>query len=304
MLARFLTELIGTDSFDMRNTAGWVDQYGVDILTQNVGASHVITLRINGVVKDTFTATPNAAGPYWHDITPLLVANAAVLRVTLQITRTGSNSWWQQAGLFATPPIYCSGAVGSKDGATAGTTAYGCHLQFIPGSYSPDWDVLAFGGAGAFLRTPLPRRPETIGQQALAEPRTNVDQQPSDFTARNGLEVLADGFHRPAADHLGGRLEDMPMPLDEGHQPFFAAQFFELLEVGIGVVEECGEVHFGIAPPTPMTNVSVPKVAANHQPVHESVHEPTHGRVRHKDPGGKFVIPEEFKTKLRPTVRG
>ena len=131
------------------NQGGWIDQYGVDILSQNLGAGHTITLRVGGVVKDTFTATPNTAGIYWHDVTPLLVASGAVIRVTLQVTRTGSNSWLQQTGLFATAPVYCSLAQGSKDGATAGSTAYGCHLLLIPGTYSPDWDVLAFGGSAA-----------------------------------------------------------------------------------------------------------------------------------------------------------
>src|SRR6516225_2717266 len=82
------------------NTAGWIDQYGVDILQQNVGQSHVITLRVNGVVKDTFTSTPNTAELYWHDITPVLVLSGAVIRVTLQIAETGSNSWYQQMGLL------------------------------------------------------------------------------------------------------------------------------------------------------------------------------------------------------------
>jgi hypothetical protein len=55
--------------------------------------------------------------------------------------------WYQQAGLFATAPTYCSLAVGSKDGAAAGTTAYGCHVMFAPGTASPDWDVVAYSGA-------------------------------------------------------------------------------------------------------------------------------------------------------------
>jgi len=131
------------------NTAGWIDQYGVDVLNQNLGEQHVITLTVNGVVKDTFTATPNTVQTYWHDITPLLVLGGSVIRVTLQVTGTGSNAWHQQIGLFATAPIYCSLAVGSKDGATAGTTAYGCHLLFTPGTASPDWDVVAYGGAAA-----------------------------------------------------------------------------------------------------------------------------------------------------------
>jgi hypothetical protein len=131
------------------NTAGWVDQYGVDILAQNTGASHVIMLRVNGVVKDTFTATPNTTGIYWHDITPIVVPSGAVLRVTLQISRSGSNSWYQQTGLFATPPVYCSLAQGVKDAGAAGTTAYGCHLLFTPGAASPDWDVVAYGGEAA-----------------------------------------------------------------------------------------------------------------------------------------------------------
>jgi hypothetical protein len=131
------------------SSAGWIDQYGVDILPANVGATHILTLRVNGVVKDTFTTIPNAAGIYWHDITPIVALSGAVVRVTLQVTRSGSNSWFQQTGLFATAPTYCSLAVGSKDGATAGTTAYGCHLLFTPGAASPDWDVVAYGGEAA-----------------------------------------------------------------------------------------------------------------------------------------------------------
>jgi hypothetical protein len=133
------------------SSGGWLDQYGVDILTQNIGASHTITLQINGVTRDTFTATPNTAAVFWQDITPILVASGVVIRVTLQVTQLSNNYmyWVQQAGLFATPPVYCSLAQGAKDGGAKGTTAYGCHLMFIPGTFSPDWDVVAFGGAGA-----------------------------------------------------------------------------------------------------------------------------------------------------------
>jgi hypothetical protein len=132
------------------NTAGWLSQYGVDVLAQNVNAQHVITLRIGGVVKDTFTATPNASGIYWHDITPLVVANGSVIRVTLQVNQPPNNLYWrQQLNLFATAPVYCSGAVGSKDGAAAGTTAYGCHVLFTPGAVSADWDIAAYGGEAA-----------------------------------------------------------------------------------------------------------------------------------------------------------
>jgi hypothetical protein len=131
------------------SSSGWIDQYGVDILAANTGATHILTLRVNGVIKDTFTSVPNAAGIYWHDITPIVALSGAVVRVTLQVTRSGSNSWFQQTGLFATAPTYCSLAVGSKDGATAGTTAYGCHLLFTPGAASPDWDVVAYGGEAA-----------------------------------------------------------------------------------------------------------------------------------------------------------
>jgi hypothetical protein len=45
--------------------------------------------------------------------------------------------------------VYCSLAQGSRDGGPMTTTAYGCHLLFIPGTASPDWDVVAFGGAAA-----------------------------------------------------------------------------------------------------------------------------------------------------------
>jgi hypothetical protein len=133
------------------NTGGWIDQYGGDVLTQNLNATHTITLQINGVVKDTFTSAPVTAQLYWHDITPVLVPSGAVIRVTVKVTQVSNNLmyWLEQAGLFATAPTYCSLAVGSKDGAAAGTTAYGCHVMFIPGTASPDWDVLAYGGAVA-----------------------------------------------------------------------------------------------------------------------------------------------------------
>src|SRR6516225_3220616 len=128
------------------NTAGWIDQYGVDIIRQNVGDTHTISLSINGSVRDTFTAVAANEGIYWHDILPIVVASSAVIRVTLQITSTGSNSWFEQVGLFATPPTYCSLAVGSLNGAAAGTTAYNCHLRFTPGTVSPNWDIVAYSG--------------------------------------------------------------------------------------------------------------------------------------------------------------
>ena len=132
------------------NTAGWIDQYGVDVLTQNAGkATHTISLAVNGVTKDSLTVTPNNAGIFWQNITPLMVLSGNVLRVTAQISQSGNNYWYQQTGLFATAPTYCSSAVGAKDGATAGTTAYGAHLLFQPGTKSPDWDVVAYGGAAA-----------------------------------------------------------------------------------------------------------------------------------------------------------
>jgi hypothetical protein len=131
------------------NTTGWLTQYGADVLTQNTGKQHAVTLAINGITKDTFTATPNNAGIFWNDITPIVVASGAVIRVTCSVSGSGSLSWWYQTGLFATPPVYCSLAVGSKDGAAAGTTAYACHALFQPGTKSANWDVVAFGGSAA-----------------------------------------------------------------------------------------------------------------------------------------------------------
>jgi hypothetical protein len=130
------------------SSSGWIDQYGIDVLPQNTGATHIVTLRVNGVVKDTITIAPNTAGLLWQNITPIVTLSGAVLRVTVQVTRSGNNSWYQQTGLFATPPTYCSLAQGAKDAGAPGTTAYGCHLIFIPGTASPDWDVVAFAGAG------------------------------------------------------------------------------------------------------------------------------------------------------------
>jgi hypothetical protein len=130
------------------NQSGWVDQYGADILSANLNATHILTLQVNGVIKDTFTTTPNAAAIYWHNITPIVVSSGAVIRVTLQVQLLGNNNmaWLSQATLFATPPIYCSLAQGSKDGGVADATGYGCHVMFIPGTASADWDILAYGG--------------------------------------------------------------------------------------------------------------------------------------------------------------
>lgn len=132
------------------NTTGWVDQYGGTVLTQNLNALHTITLSVNGTVKDTFSSSPVNAGLYWQNITPILVASSSVVRVTVKVNQTANNLmyWQQQAGLFATPPNYCSLAVGSKDGAAVSSIAYDCHVMFIPGTMSLDWDIVAFGGVG------------------------------------------------------------------------------------------------------------------------------------------------------------
>jgi hypothetical protein len=133
------------------NTAGWIDQYGIDVKSQNVNALHALTLQINGVMKDSLTLTPNVAGMQWQDLTPILVLAGAVITVTLQVTQIGNQLMYydQQTGLFATPPVYCSLAQGSLNGAAWSTSAYDCHVMFIPGAASPDWDVVAYGGAGA-----------------------------------------------------------------------------------------------------------------------------------------------------------
>jgi hypothetical protein len=130
---------------------GWINTYGIDVNVQNLGLgfTHAVSLSVNGTILDTFTAIPQNAGTYLHDVVPIVVASGAVIRVTLTVTQTSNNIvyWFQQVGLFATPPTYCSLAVGSKDGAAAGTTAYGLHTTFIPGTASPDWYVVAFGGS-------------------------------------------------------------------------------------------------------------------------------------------------------------
>jgi hypothetical protein len=129
---------------------GWIDQYGIDVLAPNVGATHTLTLSVGGVTRDSFTAAPANVGLYLHNITPLVVATGSVVRVTLQVTLVANNQmhWEEQAGLFATAPTYCSQARGSKDGGAQTTTGYGCHAIFIPGTVSPDWDMVAFAGAG------------------------------------------------------------------------------------------------------------------------------------------------------------
>src|SRR6516162_5283240 len=161
------------------NTGGWIDQYGVDIIRQNVGDTHTISLSVNGSIRDTFTAVAANEGIYWHDILPIVVATGSVLRVTLQISATGSNSWFEQVGLFATPPTYCSLAVGSLNGAAAGTTAYNCHLRFTPGAASPNWDIVSYsgqasgGGGGG---------PEPIGAWTIEGNPTGSTTTPTAFT--------------------------------------------------------------------------------------------------------------------------
>jgi len=136
--------------------AGWIDQYGVDVLQGNLGAQHAATLQVGGTTKDTDTFTPDVSGLQWMNITPLLVAAGAVLRVQVQVTLVGNNymPWYEQAGLFASAPVYCSLAQGQKDAGAKGTTGYGCHLILVPGTKSPDWDVVAYGGAGAGAPAP------------------------------------------------------------------------------------------------------------------------------------------------------
>jgi hypothetical protein len=133
------------------SSAGWIDQYGFDVDSHNTGAVHTATLTVNGTTRDTMTLTPNVPySPLWNNIAPVMTLAGDVIRVTLQVTLVGNNLmyWLQQAGLFATLPPYTSNAVGAKDGGAAGTTAYGTHVLFTPGSKSPDWDVVAYGGGG------------------------------------------------------------------------------------------------------------------------------------------------------------
>jgi hypothetical protein len=150
------------------STAGWIDQYGGTVLAQNTpNALHTITLAVNGVIKDTFTSSPVNAGLYLQNITPLLVPSGSVIRVTVKVNQTANNLmfWQEQAGLFATPPNNCSLAQGSYNNGALTTTAYDCHVMFIPGSYSPDWDVLAFGGAAAAGGAAAVEEAPTDGQQ-------------------------------------------------------------------------------------------------------------------------------------------
>ena len=175
------------------NTAGWIDQYGGDVLSANVGATHTITLSINGTVKDTFTSAPVTAQLYWHDITPIVVASGAVIRVTVKVTQVSNNNmyWQQQSALFTTAPVYCSLAVGSKDAGTADATAYGCHVMFIPGTSSPDWDVLAFGGAGAggAVSQAVLYAPQTLLAADQTQARQNIYAAPFDALAYNGMQI-------------------------------------------------------------------------------------------------------------------
>ena len=44
------------------SSSGWIDQYGVGVQAQNVGALHAITLQVNGVTRDSLSVTPASAG--------------------------------------------------------------------------------------------------------------------------------------------------------------------------------------------------------------------------------------------------
>src|SRR5262245_20820758 len=128
---------------------GWITRYGFEALQQNLGALHAISLQINGIEKDTVTFTPNVAQTLWCDITPIVVAVGAVIRVSAQVTQISNDAmyWQENSGLFATAPVYTTLARGSKDSGPMTDTAYGCHLMFAPGTASPDWDLVAYGGA-------------------------------------------------------------------------------------------------------------------------------------------------------------
>jgi hypothetical protein len=130
------------------NTGGWIDQYGVDVNSQNANAVHAISLSVNGVVRDSLTTTPSAAGMFWQNVTPIVVGSGAVIQVSVQVTQVANNlMYWDQAvGLFATPPTYCSLAQGFYNNGPGSATAYDCHVLFIPGAFSPDWDIVSYGG--------------------------------------------------------------------------------------------------------------------------------------------------------------
>jgi hypothetical protein len=189
------------------NTAGWIDQYGVDVNPQNVGTAHAISLQINGVARDSFTSKPSVAGMNWVNITPLLVAAGSVLRVTVQVSQIANQLMYydEQIGLFATPPTYCSLAQGSFNNGPFGANAYDCHVLFIPGSYSPDWEVVAFGGtaaAGGTDPTTITTEPMTVAQlpPGIAGTRAFVtDANAATFNSivagggTNGVPVFSDG---------------------------------------------------------------------------------------------------------------
>jgi hypothetical protein len=191
------------------NTTGWIDKYGGTVLAQNVNALHTITLNVNGVVKDTFTSTPANPIMYWHDITPILVPSGAVVRVTVKVNQVANNLmyWNEQPGLFATAPTYCSLAVGSMNGAAASSTAYDTHVQFIPGTMSPDWDVVAFGGSAggggaAAVGTTIETTPVTVanlpavkaGLRAfVTDAMTAVFNDIVAGGGTNGMPVFSDG---------------------------------------------------------------------------------------------------------------
>jgi len=130
---------------------GWINSYGIDVLTQNLGATHTIALNVNGIVRDTLTIMASVAMTYFQNITPLIVGPGAVVRVSLQVDQVSNDAmhWYEQQGLFSTPPVHTSLAQGAKDGGSMDDTAYGCHLMFVPGTASPDWDVVAHSGGAA-----------------------------------------------------------------------------------------------------------------------------------------------------------
>ena len=138
------------------STAGWVERVGFDVHTSNVGMTHTLVALVNGSVVQTVAFSPTASQGgtvLWYQTynqSPLAIGTQLTLRLTVTEPTTANRdrSWYQQAALFATPPAHCSAATGKKDGGASTTTAYGLHVEFKPGSKSPDWDVVAVSGLG------------------------------------------------------------------------------------------------------------------------------------------------------------
>jgi hypothetical protein len=136
------------------STTGWATDVGITVHLDNLGTRHTVQVYVDGTVVSSVEVYPSVSGIRWMPVTPTILQAGTVVRVTCQVIYAGGAAnvgWYEDIGQFATPPTYTSLAQGWRNAAAKGTTAYGVHLNFTPGSKSPDWEIVSndtSGGGG------------------------------------------------------------------------------------------------------------------------------------------------------------